>query len=88
MADCLKAWVDAAAQGRPHLVDDPLKVAARLHRRRFARSGDEAAPIVYSAVNDDLSDNEPDTKREIDIELAIKCIEQMIAASQDETRVT
>jgi hypothetical protein len=86
MADCLKAWVDAAAQGRPHLVDDPLKVATRLNRRRFARSGDEAAPIVYSAVNDDLSDNEPDAK-EIDIELAIKRIEEMIEASEDETRV-
>jgi hypothetical protein len=86
MADCLKAWVDAAAHGRPHLVDDPLRVAARLHRRRFARSGDDTAPIVYSDLDDDFSDNEPDAK-EIDIELAIKRIEEMIEASEDETRV-
>jgi hypothetical protein len=87
MADCLTAWVDAAAQGRPHLVDDPLKVAARLHHRRFARSGDEAAPIVYSAVEDDFSDKGPDANKEIDIELAIKRIEQMIETSQDKTCV-
>jgi hypothetical protein len=87
MADCLKTWVDAAAQGRPHLVNDPLKVAARLHRRRLAQSGDEAAPIVYSAPVDGFSDNELDAKTEIDIELAIKCIEQMIEANEDQTRV-
>jgi hypothetical protein len=87
MADCLKAWVDAASHGRPHLVDDPLRVAARLHRRRYARSGAEAAPIIYSAVDGNFSYNEPDPKNEIDIELAIKRIEQMIEASQDETRV-
>ena len=87
MADCLKAWVDAAAQGRPHLVDDPLKVAACLHRHRFARSDDEAAPIVHCAVDDDFSDNEPDAKNEIDIELAIERLQQMIEASQDKTRV-
>jgi glycosyl transferase family 2 len=88
MADCLKAWVDAAAQGRPHLVDDPLKVAAHLHRRRFARSGDENVPIICATLGDELSDIESDAQKEIDIELAIKRIEQMIKASEDKTRVT
>jgi hypothetical protein len=38
-------------------------------------------------VADDFSDKEPDAKKEIDIELAIKRIEQMIETSQDKTCV-
>ena len=85
MADCLKGWVDAAAKGLPHLVEDPLGVAARLRRRRVTRSSAAAAPIVHPV--DDIPYKDPSTKKEIEIELAIARIEQLIEASRDETRV-
>jgi hypothetical protein len=85
MADCLKGWVDAAAQGLPHLVEDPLRVAARLRRRRVMRSSDGGVPMVNSV--DDISDDGASIKKEIDIELAIRRVKQMIADSQDQTRV-
>jgi hypothetical protein len=86
MADCLKGWVDAAARGLPHLVEDPLKVAARLRRRRVTRPSDGGVPMVKAV--DDVSDDKASIRKEIDIELAIRRVKQMIAASQDETRVT
>ena len=87
MADCLKAWVDAAAQGLPHLVEDPLRVAARLHQRRSGRSSGDAAPIVYSATDDESAHGHASIEKEIEIELAIQRIEQMIEDTQDKTRV-
>lgn len=85
MADCLKGWVDAAVKGLPHLVEDPLTLALRLRRRRFARSCEGTAPIVYSI---DLSNGESSAKEEIEIELAINRIAQLIEASEDAARVT
>jgi hypothetical protein len=82
MADCLKGWADAAAQGLPHLVEDPLGVAARLCRRRLIRST-SGAPIVYR--REDTSQPEPSINYETEIEIAIKRIEQMIEASLDES---
>ncbi len=38
MADCLKDWVRAEAEGRPLLVEDPVRVEARLLRRRAIRA--------------------------------------------------
>lgn len=87
MADCLKAWVEAAAQGLPHLVEDPLQVVKRLHRCRFARSTDETAQMVYSAADKELSNARPEAKKEIEIEFAIKLIEQLIEARQGKIRV-
>jgi hypothetical protein len=37
MADCLKAWMRAESEGRPHLVEAPARVEARLKRRRAVR---------------------------------------------------
>ena len=86
MADCLKGWVDAAAKALPHLVEDPLGVAARLRRSRVTRSSAAAAPIVHPV--DDIPYNEPSTKKEIEIELAIARIERLVEGSPaDETRV-
>ena len=37
MADCLKEWMRAEADGIPHIVEDPARVEARLLRRRAIR---------------------------------------------------
>ena len=37
MADCLKDWMRAEAEGLPLLVEDPVRVEDRLRRRRAAR---------------------------------------------------
>lgn len=37
MADCLKAWMRAESEGRPHLVEAPARVERRLTRRRAVR---------------------------------------------------
>jgi hypothetical protein len=86
MADCLKDWVDAAAKGRPHLVEDPFMIVARLRRRRRVRSSLRSGPIIYSA-NHQSSDDQRSNKQKIEIGLAIRRIEQMIKACQDDTRV-
>jgi hypothetical protein len=44
MADCLKDWVEAEAAGRPHLVEKPAAVAARLRMRRMIRTLNWSAP--------------------------------------------
>jgi Glycosyl transferase family 2 len=84
MADTLKEWADAAAQGLPHLVEDPLAVASRLTRMGGTRST-AGAPIVCSV--DDIRHPQTGIMKGMEIELAIKRIEQMIDASQDEPNV-
>jgi Glycosyl transferase family 2 len=84
MADTLKEWADAAAQGLPHLVEDPLAVAIRLTRRRDTQST-TGAPIVCSV--EDTSNPQTGIEKGMEIELAIKRIEQMIDASQAKSHV-
>ncbi|KQT53131.1 hypothetical protein ASG43_19315 [Aureimonas sp. Leaf454] len=50
MADCLKAWLRAEAEGVPLLVEDPDVVAARLGLRRAIRSLDRARPAERPAA--------------------------------------
>lgn len=48
MADCLKTWLAAEAQGLPHLVEPPGTVLSRLHARRHSRT-EKAASVLTSA---------------------------------------
>ena len=38
MADCIRGWLKQETEGRPHLVEDPLAIEARLNRRRAIRT--------------------------------------------------
>jgi hypothetical protein len=77
MADCIRSWVKADAEGLPHLVEDPAFALQRLLRRppdAISLLGDlacEAAANV-SIVRDVI-------EQEISVEAAITRLKQMIA---------
>ena len=102
MADCLKTWVAAERQGAPHLVEDPTSVTECLRQQRILRARNVAfarmhpdrhqtTPIVFSAghINDlqtPLLDKGKSETR-IDVEVAIKQLEQMIADTESQNGV-
>jgi hypothetical protein len=45
MADCLRMWASAEAAAKPHLVEDPTRIAARLRMRRRLRMSEEPARL-------------------------------------------
>ena len=67
MADCLKGWMRAEAEGLPLLVEDPERVLARLRRRRalrgldLSRAGEREAAAALLGVEADalLADGRP-----------------------------
>ncbi|WP_280987318.1 glycosyltransferase [Hansschlegelia quercus] len=54
MADCLKAWCAAEAQGLPTFVEDPAAIEQRLRRRAALRALDGAPLALVSATLDRL----------------------------------
>lgn len=97
MADCLKAWLAAEANGAPHLVDSAAAVFFRLARRRRARVAwasnarhgrslpRRAHPIWLPR---ELADACQDSHaKPIEVETAIKQMKQIIAASPEAIRV-
>ncbi|WP_396593025.1 glycosyltransferase [Brevundimonas sp. R86498] len=76
MADCLKTWIDAEAQGRPHRVEEPAAVVARaLCRRAFRdRDGPHAAALIERWAADD-----PDAPGVVPVLDAIVELEDLIA---------
>ena len=83
MADCLKAWLAAEANGLPHLVDDGAAAFHRLARRRRARA---AHPSWYPREFADPRDRSH--AKPIEVETAIRQMKQIIASSPESIRVT
>ncbi|WP_152046741.1 glycosyltransferase [Aureimonas psammosilenae] len=54
MADCLKDWLRAEAEGLPLLVEDPAAVEERLLRRRTLRQLDQAGASERAAIAQSL----------------------------------
>jgi hypothetical protein len=98
MADCLKAWVAAEAEGQPQLVDDAAAVLSSLARRRRKRAALDRASkrgstfqrgghpiwLPRQFANSCIRDR----GRPIGIETAIGQLKEIIAASPDSIRVT
>jgi Glycosyl transferase family 2 len=103
MADCLKSWLGAEADGLPHLVEDPKSVVARLRKRRMCRQfgslGDWVMHPVRSSVSsrsfrraetveiERIAPDEPDAPLSVPVKAAIRQIKRMIADKESETCV-
>lgn len=114
MADCLKGWLSASAQGLPHLVEDPTLVAARLRRRRACRYlasvgsiyetdldapaalWESAFPSILSlgwnslsvpALVEIVAPDDPDAFAGVEVEAAIRRIEQIVGDMKGEVSV-
>jgi hypothetical protein len=77
MADCIRSWVKADAEGQPHLVEDPTCALQRLLRRSpgAISPGRESAcgiPLNITTETDVIGE-------EIRVDVAITRLEQMIA---------
>lgn len=98
MADCLKAWLAAEANGRPDLVDDAAAVFLRLARRRRLRGGWTSEPRhgrirprgghPIWLPREFARPRGRTHAKPIEIETAIAQIKQIIAASPEPIRVT
>ncbi|KAA0970717.1 glycosyltransferase family 2 protein [Aureimonas fodinaquatilis] len=81
MADCLKNWIRAEAEGAPILVEDPERVLARLARRRAIReSADSSCALVEL-----LAPDEPDAPATVKVAEATQLICRIISEVEGTT---
>ncbi|MDZ4372801.1 MAG: glycosyltransferase family 2 protein [Phenylobacterium sp.] len=78
MADCLRGWIRDEADGRPHLVEDPDAILARLRMRRALRDG---SPGATSRI-ETLAADDPDAPGVVPVMDAIARISDMIVQTE------
>jgi hypothetical protein len=77
MADCIRSWVKADAEGLPHLVEDPATVLQRLLRRSPDAISLRSGPARGNTLNVTTETNV--IGQEIRVDVAITRLKQMIA---------
>lgn len=76
MADCLRGWMRDAAEGRPHLVEAPADIVARLHSRRALRLTEG---VAAGAAIERFAADDPDAAGVMPVDEAILALEALIA---------
>lgn len=78
MADCIKQWIRDEAEGRPMLVESPLRIERRAQLRHAIRTR-EPSPADSARLIERLAPDEPDAVGTVPIERAIQALEARVA---------
>ena len=75
MAACLRGWIRDEAQGRPHLVESPDDILARLQKRRAMRDG---SPAACARIEREAADD-PDAAGVVPVDDALARLSRLVA---------